>query len=267
MRAYTSLSTLAAVVILAGCGGGEVMQRCADVQDCPAGQQCIDGVCTPGGGDLGDGAIGLADGAKLTEAGACASGVTCNKLCCAAGQVCRFNTCVAKQGPCTSDKDCINDSYCHNGECIPWGVGPKGSKNNACKHLSPLGLFSPTKQCAWTAPPTGDKYPKHSNVLGTPAVADFDIDGLTIILVDDVLFTGRTVRAAISSLFDYGRPGRIQLAILIDRQHRELPIRADFIGKYLDTDRDQKVLVNVADELDSNADKVVLITSINDEDA
>ena len=96
---------------------------------------------------------------------------------------------------------------------------------------------------------------------------DFDIDGLTIILVDDVLFTGRTVRAAISSLFDYGRPGRIQLAILIDRQHRELPIRADFIGKYLDTDRDQKVLVNVADELDSNADKVVLITSINDEDA
>ncbi len=72
---------------------------------------------------------------------------------------------------------------------------------------------------------------------------DFDLAGRTIVLTDDVLFTGRTVRAAIDSLFDYGRPARIQLAVLADRGHRELPIRPDYVGKNLPTARDERVNV------------------------
>ena len=64
---------------------------------------------------------------------------------------------------------------------------------------------------------------------------DFDLSGRTVVLVDDVLFTGRTVRAAIDALFDYGRPARIQLAVVADRGHRELPIRPDYVGKNFPT--------------------------------
>jgi pyrimidine operon attenuation protein/uracil phosphoribosyltransferase len=74
---------------------------------------------------------------------------------------------------------------------------------------------------------------------------DFDLDGRTIVLVDDVLFTGRTVRAAIDALFDYGRPERVQLAVLADRGHRELPIRADYTGKNLPTARTERVYVRL----------------------
>ncbi len=78
---------------------------------------------------------------------------------------------------------------------------------------------------------------------------DFPIDGLTVVVVDDVLYTGRTVRAAIEALFDYGRPGRLQLAVLADRGHRELPIRPDYVGKNLPTAREERVNVRVL-ELD-----------------
>jgi pyrimidine operon attenuation protein/uracil phosphoribosyltransferase len=71
----------------------------------------------------------------------------------------------------------------------------------------------------------------------------FDIDGRTIVLVDDVLFTGRTIRAALDALGDYGRPRAVQLAVMVDRGHRELPIRPDYVGKNLPTRRDE--LVNV----------------------
>jgi pyrimidine operon attenuation protein / uracil phosphoribosyltransferase len=80
---------------------------------------------------------------------------------------------------------------------------------------------------------------------------DFDLTGRTIVLVDDVLFTGRTVRAAIDALFDYGRPQRVQLAVLCDRGHRELPIRPDYVGKNLPTSREQRVNVHLA-ELDGS---------------
>jgi pyrimidine operon attenuation protein/uracil phosphoribosyltransferase len=77
---------------------------------------------------------------------------------------------------------------------------------------------------------------------------DFPIDGpppRTIVVVDDVLYTGRTVRAAIDELFDYGRPARVQLAVLVDRGHRELPIRPDYVGKNVPTSTDQRVNVHV----------------------
>jgi pyrimidine operon attenuation protein / uracil phosphoribosyltransferase len=79
---------------------------------------------------------------------------------------------------------------------------------------------------------------------------DFELAGRTIVLVDDVLFTGRTVRAAIDALFDYGRPARVQLAVLADRGHRELPIRPDYVGKNLPTAREERVNVRV-EEIDS----------------
>ncbi len=75
----------------------------------------------------------------------------------------------------------------------------------------------------------------------------FDITGRTLVLVDDVLYTGRTIRAAMDALMDFGRPRRIQLAVLVDRGHRELPIRADFVGKNVPTRRADDVRVLVAE--------------------
>ena len=75
---------------------------------------------------------------------------------------------------------------------------------------------------------------------------DFDINDKEVVLVDDVLYTGRTVRAAIDAIFDIGRPARVSLAILIDRGHRELPIRPDFIGKNVPTSNDEVIKVNIA---------------------
>jgi pyrimidine operon attenuation protein/uracil phosphoribosyltransferase len=85
---------------------------------------------------------------------------------------------------------------------------------------------------------------------------DFPVEDTTIVLVDDVLYTGRTVRAAIDALFDYGRPERVQLAVLADRGHRELPIRPDYVGKNLPTARGERVNVRV-EEVDG-VDEVVI---------
>ncbi len=81
---------------------------------------------------------------------------------------------------------------------------------------------------------------------------DFPLEGMTCVLVDDVLYTGRTVRAAIEALFDYGRPARVQLACLVDRGHRELPIRPDYVGKNLPTARRERIQVQLVeiDEID-----------------
>jgi pyrimidine operon attenuation protein/uracil phosphoribosyltransferase len=85
---------------------------------------------------------------------------------------------------------------------------------------------------------------------------NFDLDQRTVVLVDDVLFTGRTVRAAIDALFDYGRPNRVQLAVLADRGHRELPIRPDYVGKNLPTSRAERVYVRL-EEIDG-VDEVMI---------
>jgi pyrimidine operon attenuation protein / uracil phosphoribosyltransferase len=85
---------------------------------------------------------------------------------------------------------------------------------------------------------------------------DFPVDGRTIVIVDDVLYTGRTVRAAVDEVFDYGRPARVQLAVLVDRGHRELPIRPDYVGKNIPTSTRQRVNVRVK-EIDGH-DEVTL---------
>ena len=89
-----------------------------------------------------------------------------------------------------------------------------------------------------------------------PTLIPFDVTGKTVVLVDDVLFSGRTIRAAMDALNDFGRPQRIQLAVLIDRGHRELPIKADFVGKNVPTAHAEVVRVNFSET--GAADSVVL---------
>jgi pyrimidine operon attenuation protein/uracil phosphoribosyltransferase len=99
----------------------------------------------------------------------------------------------------------------------------------------------------------------HRKSQPVPQATDitFDVQDKAIVLVDDVLFTGRTIRAAMNSIMDYGRPMQIQLAVLVDRGHRELPIRADFVGKNLPTSSREKVEVMLAE--DGVEEKVVIL--------
>jgi pyrimidine operon attenuation protein / uracil phosphoribosyltransferase len=90
-----------------------------------------------------------------------------------------------------------------------------------------------------------------------PTVIPFDIAGKTVIIVDDVLFSGRTTRAALDALNDFGRPKRIQLAVLIDRGHRELPIKADFVGKNVPTAAAERIDVRFSEE--GGKDEVTLL--------
>jgi pyrimidine operon attenuation protein / uracil phosphoribosyltransferase len=101
----------------------------------------------------------------------------------------------------------------------------------------------------------GAKSPASQPVVHASHI-DFDLSDRTVVLVDDVLYTGRTVRAAIEALFDYGRPRRVQLAVLCDRGHRELPIRPDYVGKNLPTAREERVNVNL--EESDGVDRVTI---------
>jgi pyrimidine operon attenuation protein/uracil phosphoribosyltransferase len=105
----------------------------------------------------------------------------------------------------------------------------------------------------------GGDGPRHPQPVVRSTTLDFPLEGKTVVLVDDVLYTGRTIRAAIEALFDYGRPDRIQLAVLVDRGHRELPIRPDYVGKNLPTSRDERIQVQLV-EVDE-VDRVLLVPS------
>lgn len=98
----------------------------------------------------------------------------------------------------------------------------------------------------------GREAPLHPQPVVRGTELDFALEGRTCVLVDDVLFTGRTIRAAIDALLDFGRPDRVQLAVLVDRGHRELPIRPDYVGKNLPTAREERVNVRLeeSDEVD-----------------
>ena len=105
--------------------------------------------------------------------------------------------------------------------------------------------------------------PRHPQPLVRDTKLDFELEGRTVILVDDVLYTGRTIRAAIEALFDYGRPDRVQLAVLVDRGHRELPIRPDYVGKNLPTARAERIQVQLV-EVDE-VDGVLLVGAAEEE--
>ena len=102
----------------------------------------------------------------------------------------------------------------------------------------------------------GGEAPLHAQPVVRSTALDFPLEGRTCILVDDVLYTGRTIRAAIEALFDYGRPARVQLAVLVDRGHRELPIRPDYVGKNLPTAPGERV--NVRLEETDGVDEVAI---------
>ena len=101
--------------------------------------------------------------------------------------------------------------------------------------------------------------PLHAQPVVRSTALDFPLTGMTCVLVDDVLYTGRTIRAAIEAIFDFGRPTRVQLACLVDRGHRELPIRPDYVGKNLPTAREERIQVQLV-EVDE-VDRVLLISS------
>jgi pyrimidine operon attenuation protein/uracil phosphoribosyltransferase len=109
----------------------------------------------------------------------------------------------------------------------------------------------------------GGEAPLHSQPVVRSTSLDFPLEGMTCILVDDVLYTGRTIRAAVEALFDYGRPARVQLAVLADRGHRELPIRPDYVGKNLPTSRDERIQVQLL-EVDE-VDQVLLVSAREEE--
>ena len=102
----------------------------------------------------------------------------------------------------------------------------------------------------------GGAPPLHPQPIVRGTELDFPLEGKTVVLVDDVLFTGRTIRAAIDALLEYGRPARVQLAVLVDRGHRELPIRPDYVGKNVPTALGERVRVELS-EVDE-ADRVIL---------
>ncbi|MER3409172.1 MAG: bifunctional pyr operon transcriptional regulator/uracil phosphoribosyltransferase PyrR [Thermoleophilia bacterium] len=109
----------------------------------------------------------------------------------------------------------------------------------------------------------GREAPLHPQPVVRATALDFPLEGKTCILVDDVLYTGRTIRAAIEAVFDYGRPARVQLAVLCDRGHRELPIRPDYVGKNLPTSRSERIQVQLL-EVDE-VDRVLLVDAPEEE--
>ncbi len=115
----------------------------------------------------GDGGSGDGGGGDMVD--------PCDPSLCMAPRVCRFMTCIDPPAACTTDGDCENDSYCNGGECIPYGLGPRGPFDPDCKRLTTSGMIPKTK-CEWTDPPSGDPYPNHHEVLSTPLVVDFDFD-------------------------------------------------------------------------------------------
>lgn len=150
-------------------------------------------------------------------------------------------------------------------------------KNKGAKELVLVGiqrggvhiakrLAAKIKQIEGLEPPVGslditmyrdDLTTRKSQPVPQATDITFDIQDKMMVLVDDVIFTGRTIRAALNSIMDYGRPHRVQLAVLVDRGHRELPIRADFVGKNLPTSAKEKVEVMLAE--DGGEEKVVIL--------
>ena len=156
-------------------------------------------------------------------------------------------------------------------EIVEKNAGARASRSSAstvAAPCSPRASASSSPSCVGEPVPLGDvdisfyrddvglREPEPSRWC-TPRTSDSRVEDTTVVLVDDVLYTGRTVRAAIDALFDYGRPARVQLAVLADRGHRELPIRPDYVGKNLPTARDERVNVRV-EELDG-VDEVTIV--------
>jgi pyrimidine operon attenuation protein / uracil phosphoribosyltransferase len=102
-----------------------------------------------------------------------------------------------------------------------------------------------------------DAVPGREQPVVHATALDFELRGMTVVLVDDVLYTGRTIRAAIETLLEHGRAARVQLAVIVDRGHRELPIRPDYVGKNLPTARSERIQVELTET--DGADRILLV--------
>jgi pyrimidine operon attenuation protein/uracil phosphoribosyltransferase len=102
-----------------------------------------------------------------------------------------------------------------------------------------------------------DAVPGREQPVVHATALDFDLRGMTVVLVDDVLYTGRTIRAAIETLLEHGRAARVQLAVIVDRGHRELPIRPDYVGKNLPTARSERIQVELTET--DGSDRILLV--------
>jgi pyrimidine operon attenuation protein/uracil phosphoribosyltransferase len=102
-----------------------------------------------------------------------------------------------------------------------------------------------------------DAVPGREQPVVHATALDFELRGMTVVLVDDVLYTGRTIRAAIETLLEHGRAARVQLAVIVDRGHRELPIRPDYVGKNLPTARSERIQVELTET--DGSDRILLV--------
>jgi pyrimidine operon attenuation protein/uracil phosphoribosyltransferase len=125
-------------------------------------------------------------------------------------------------------------------------------------HLAEIGGSAPTLGVVDVSMHRDDLAIRPRSTAMVPTSLPVDLDGREVILVDDVLFTGRSCRAALEALLSFGRPARIQYAVLVDRGHRELPIRADYVGKNLPTAKGEKIRVRF-ENLDGVADSVRIV--------
>ena len=152
---------------------------------------CKSGKCvSPGdsgvGGTGGDGGTG----GGLTDGSNCPTALQCGATCCASGEICALSTqCAPDQGPCTSNDECWFDSYCLNGQCVPYGVPKDKIKDDSCKIAFNIDAILPSVQCRWTGPPPGDAHPNHFHVMSTPVVVDFDLDNDPKTLSPSIVFT------------------------------------------------------------------------------
>ncbi|MDI7268232.1 MAG: VCBS repeat-containing protein, partial [Myxococcota bacterium] len=181
-------------LVVWGCdcsGTGSPAQPCGPSEPCPPGFVCVDERCIPGNIDGWEDGDATADDAPAEDAPAevvCeAGGVACGALCCDPGEECRFDVCVVPAA-CDGDEDCGSDTYCHEGACIPYGVGPRTDRNPECTRVVVVARFSPQLQCSWEGPPPGDAYPAQRHVLSTPMVADFDFDGDPALIRPSIVF-------------------------------------------------------------------------------
>jgi hypothetical protein len=120
---------------------------------------------------------------------------------CGDGQACRYDTCVARPTACTGNAECAGDQHCDPSamECLPWGVGPGGTSDPACKNAPVPGVFFPGVQCEWLGPPAGDAFPAHVNVLATPMVATFGAAAAPSIVFTSYNFTDHQGESCIGS--------------------------------------------------------------------
>lgn len=183
--------------------GGQAGESCDRLHPCAGDLLCRGGVCVavhdagtdadvqdaPDVSDVTD--VPDAD-ADVPDADADVPGCTdpnipCGEECCGPSQQCRDGHCITPVA-CSGDGQCQGDTYCQDGFCIPYGTGPRGTFNPACGEYPQSGIFSPVLHCEWSAPPPGDPYPNHLQVLSTPLVADFDFDGDPAVVLPSIVF-------------------------------------------------------------------------------